>query len=60
MEFGFGPGIFWPELWGMGTGCYIEYIPGIGYVMVNPAFPGTTLPLTVNVDAQPVDVLDVP
>jgi hypothetical protein len=54
IEWGFGPGIFWPDAWGMGIGCYIEYIPGIGYVLVNPAFPDTTLALTANLDAEPV------
>ncbi len=55
VEFGFGPGIFWPDAWGMGFGVYIEYIPGVGYVLADPAFPDTTLPLTVDIDAQPVD-----
>ncbi|MGB9408549.1 MAG: hypothetical protein WCA89_13500, partial [Terracidiphilus sp.] len=55
MEWGFGPGIFWPDAWGMGLGVYIDYVPGIGYVLVNPAFPDTTLPLSVDIDAQPVD-----
>jgi hypothetical protein len=64
MEWGFGPGIFWPDAWGMGLGVYIDYVPGIGFVLVNPAFPDTTLPLTADVDAQPVDdsnqVPDIP
>lgn len=55
VQWGFGPGIFWPDAWGMGLGVYIDYIPGIGFVLVNPAFPDTTLPLTADVDAQPVD-----
>jgi hypothetical protein len=58
VQWGFGPGIFWPGLWGLGEGCYIEYVPGVGYVMVNPAFPDTTLALTANIDAEPVDELD--
>ena len=59
VEFGFGPGIFWPGAWGMGFGCYIDYVPGIGYVLVNPDFPGDPLALTVNLDAQPIDDPDL-
>jgi len=58
VQFGFGPGVFWPDGWGMGFGCYIDYVPGVGYVMMNPAFPDVTLPLTVDIDAQPVDITD--
>jgi len=56
-QWGFGPGIFWPEAWGMGDGCFIEYLDG-GYVLANPAFPDTTLPLVADADAQPVDEAD--
>jgi hypothetical protein len=57
-QWGFGPGIFWPSAWGMGDGVYIEYLPDSGYVLANPAFPDTTLPLVADVDAQPVDEPD--
>ncbi|MGO9318616.1 MAG: hypothetical protein ACLPXT_09060 [Terracidiphilus sp.] len=57
-QWGFGPGIFWPSAWGMGDGVFIEYLPGVGYVLANPAFPDTTLPLVADVDAQPVNEPD--
>jgi hypothetical protein len=57
-QWGFGPGIFWPGAWGMGDGVYIEYLPGIGFVLANPAFPDTTLSLVADVDAQPMDEPD--
>lgn len=42
----------------MGMGVYIDYVPGVGFVLVNPAFPDTTLPLVADVDAQPTDEPD--
>jgi hypothetical protein len=42
----------------MGDGVFIEFLPGVGYVLANPAFPDTTLPLVANIDAQPVDEPD--
>jgi hypothetical protein len=42
----------------MGDGVYIEYVPGVGYVLANPAFPDTTLAITADVDAQPADEPD--
>jgi hypothetical protein len=58
MQWGFGPGIFWPDAWGMGDGCFIEYMPGGGFALANPAFPDTTLALVADVDAQPMDEAD--
>lgn len=58
MEWGFGPGVFWPSAWGIGAGAYIEYIPGVGFVLADPDFPDTTLTLFADVDAQPADEPD--
>jgi hypothetical protein len=43
----------------MGDGVFIEYLPGVGYVLANPAFPDTTLPLVAEVDAQLMDEPDL-
>jgi hypothetical protein len=58
VQWGFGPGVFWPSAWGMGDGVYIEYLPGTGFVLADPAFPDTTLPIVADVDAQPTDEPD--
>jgi hypothetical protein len=57
-QWGFGPGVLWPGAWGMGDGVYIDYVPGVGYELENPAFPGAGLLLMADVDAQPVDEPD--
>jgi hypothetical protein len=58
VQWGFGPGIFWPDAWGLGDGVFIEDLPGVGYVLADPAFPDTTVPVVADVDAQPTDEPD--
>ena len=58
IEFGFGPGLFWPGAWGRCDALYIDYFDGAGYALVDPGFAGVTLPLAVNIDAQLSDEPD--
>ena len=55
VEFGFAPGVFWPGAWGRCDEFYIEYLDGVGYALVDPAYADVTLPLAVDIDAQPMD-----
>jgi hypothetical protein len=42
----------------MGEGVYLDYVPGVGYELENPAFPGAGLLLMADIDAQPADEPD--
>ena len=58
VEFDFGPGVFWPGAWGRCDGFYIGYFDSVGYALVDPAYGDVTLPLAVDIDAQPMDEPD--
>jgi hypothetical protein len=58
VEFAFGPGVIWPDAWGRCDAFYIDYFDGVGYALVDPAYAGVTLPLAVDIDAQPMDESD--
>lgn len=57
-EFAFGPGEVWPVGWGRCDELYIDYIDGVGYALYDSAYAGVTLPLAVDIDAQPMDEPD--
>ncbi|MGP8270333.1 MAG: hypothetical protein ACLQLH_09715 [Terracidiphilus sp.] len=58
VEFAFGPGMIWPGAWGRCDEFYVDYIDGVGYALVDPAYADVTLPLAVDIDAQPMDEPD--
>jgi len=57
-EFAFGPGVIWPGAWGRCDQFYVDYLDGVGYELVDPAYADVTLPLAVDIDAQPMDEQD--
>jgi hypothetical protein len=58
VEFAFGPGAFWPGAWGRCDEFYVDYIDGVGYALVDQAYADVSLPLAVDIDAQPMDEPD--
>jgi hypothetical protein len=58
VEFAFGPGMIWPGAWGRCDQFYVDYIDGVGYALVDPAYADVNLPLAVDIDAQPMDEPD--
>jgi hypothetical protein len=58
VEFDFDSGVLWPGAWGRCDGLYIGYFDDVGYALVDPAYGDVTLPLAVDIDAQPMDEPD--